>query len=84
MEKWALKIGLAIEGAESDKALHWLTSAKGEDPALTGLTRLEGGGGDPHDRSGAAFEPWAGMLKIKCKQKKPGPWHESVKELWFS
>ena len=43
MEKWALKIGLAIEGAESDKALHWLTSAKGEDPALIGLTRLEGG-----------------------------------------
>ena len=44
MEKWALKIGLATEGAESDKALHWLTSAKGEDPALIGLTRLEGGG----------------------------------------
>ena len=45
MEKWALKIGLAKEGVESDKALHWLTSAKGEDPAslLIGLTRLEEG-----------------------------------------
>ena len=44
MEKWALKIGLAMEEAESDKALHWLTSAIGEDPALIGLTRVEGGG----------------------------------------
>ena len=63
MEKWALKIGLAIEGAESDNALHWLTSAKGEDPALIGLTRFEGGG-PPNNRSGAAFEPWTGMSKI--------------------
>ena len=80
MEKWALKLGLKFEHTESDKALHWLTSAVGGDPALTGLTRLEGGG-DPSDRSGAAFEPWAGMLKIKCKGEKPGPWHNRVKEL---
>ena len=44
MEKWALKIGLIMKEAESDKALHWLTSAIGEDPALIGLTRVEGGG----------------------------------------
>ena len=72
MEKWALKLGLKFEQTESDKALHWLTSAIGGDPALTGLFRLERGGG-PSDWSGVAFEPWAGMLKIKCKGGKARP-----------
>ena len=43
MEKWALKLGLFCEQAEYNQALHWLTSAEGGDPALIGLTRLEGG-----------------------------------------
>ena len=41
MEKWALKLGLKFEQTESDTALHWLTSAIGGDPALTGLFQLE-------------------------------------------
>ena len=44
MEKWALKLGLSGEQVKYNQALHWLTSAKGEDPALIGLTRVEGGG----------------------------------------
>ena len=55
MEKWALKIGLITKEAESDKALHWLTSAKGEDPALIGLTRVEGGGQPSERHSGWAL-----------------------------
>ena len=39
-----MKLGLALEQAESDRALHWLlTSAEGLDPAWIGLTRSEGG-----------------------------------------
>ena len=51
MEKWALKLGLSGEEAEYNQALHWLTSAKGQDPALIGLTQLEGG---PPRKIGAA------------------------------
>ena len=63
MEKWALKLGLFFRQAEYNQALHWLTSAEGGDPALIGLTRLEGVG-VPGDRSGTAIGPWAGMLEI--------------------
>ena len=44
MEKWALKLGLQFQQSEYSQALHWLlTSAEGLNPALIGLTRLEGG-----------------------------------------
>ena len=62
MEKWALKLGLQCEQAEYNKALHWLTSAKGEDPALIGLTRL-GGGGPPKIGAAEQLSLWQGCLK---------------------
>lgn len=80
MEKWALKLGLPGEQAEYNQALHWLTSAKGEDPALIGLTRF-GGGGSPKNRSGGAVEPWAGMPEINSGWRSPEPWRNRVKEM---
>ena len=62
MEKWALKLGLPGEQAEYNQALHWLTSAKGQDPALIGLTRFEGG---PPPKIGAAEQLSLGQGCLK-------------------